>query len=391
MRVAIDTSFLAMPPSGTGVYLRALLRELPRLDPTLDLIEISPSRSPLFGEGDSLARRMANRVAADPRLRRGAWELGGVAAAARRVQPDLLHIPSFAAPVVPTCPLVVTVHDVIPLMLPEYRASTAMRLHLAALTRTIGWASVVLTPSEAAAEAIATHLPVPRELIRVTPEAADESFAPASDLAAAKERVRHLGVRGRYVFNIAGFDARKNLPLMLEAFALAKSRIDEPLQLVIGGAPHTGNESVFPPVEPVIARLGIASSVVLTGRVSDADRLALYQAADLYVTPSIAEGFGLTALEAMACGVPVIVANRSSLPEVVGDGGWHVEPNSADLSSLMRLVLTNPAVAADLHGRGIVRAAEFSWQRTAALTLSAYREALLMPRLRTPRRMSKGD
>ena len=391
MRVAIDTSFLAMPPSGTGVYLRALLRELPKLDPRLELIEIAPSRVPLFGEGDSLACRLANRVAADPRLRRGAWELGGVSAAARRVQPDVLHIPSFAAPVIPTCPLVVTIHDVIPLMLPEYRASAAMRLHLAALTRTIGWASLVLTPSDAAAETIAAHLPVPRDLIRVTPEAADESFTPAENPVAAKEQVRKFGIAGRYVFNIAGFDARKNLPLLLEAFAIVKRHVDEPLQMVIGGAPHTGNEVVFPPLEPVIKRLGLETSVVLTGRVSDAERLALYQAADLYVTPSIAEGFGLTALEAMACGVPVIVANRSSLPEVVGDGGWHAEPNSGDLSSLMRLVLTNPAVAADLRGRGLVRAAEFSWERTAALTLAAYREALLMPRLRTPRRMPKGD
>lgn len=390
VRAAIDARFLAMPPSGTGVYLAALLRELPKLDPSLELIEIAPNANRPVSRDESIGRRMTREVIDDPRVQRGVWELGGVAAAACRARPDVLHIPSFAAPVLSPCPLVVTVHDVIPLMLPEYRASVAMRAHLAALSRTIGWASLVLAPSESAASDIARHLPVPRELIRVTPEAADESFVPTADPIAAREHVRHLGVTGRYVFNIAGLDARKNLPMLLEAFAMLKARISEPIQLVIGGAAHSGNQSVFPPLEPAIKRLGIESSVVLTGRVSDADKLALYQAADLYVTPSLAEGFGLTALEAMACGVPVIVANRTSLPEVIRDGGLHAEPNLASLASLMRLVLSNPGAAADLRERGLVRAAEFSWTRTAALTLDAYHEAASMPRPMIPRRMSKG-
>jgi glycosyltransferase involved in cell wall biosynthesis len=390
VRVAIDASFLSMPPSGTGVYLAALLRELPNLDPELELIEIAsePAREPVAGA--ALPKRIVGKIAADPRVRRGAWELGGSSIAARNAKPDVLHIPSFAAPIVPPCPLVVTVHDVIPLMLPEYRASAAMRVHLAALSRTIGWASLVLTPSEAAARDIAALLPVPRALIRVTPEAAGPDFKPVPDPVAAKERVRHLGITGRYIFNIGGLDARKNLSVLLEAFAILRARLDEPVQLVIAGAAHTGNPSVFPPLTPHIRRLNLESAVVLPGRVSDADKIALHQAADLYVTPSLAEGFGLTALEAMASGAPAIVANRTSLPEVIGDGGLHVEPRAANLASLMQLILTNPAVAADLRERGLARAAEFSWRKTAELTLAAYREASQLPRQLTPRRMSKG-
>ena len=391
MRVAIDTNFLAMPPSGTGAYLSALLRELPNLDPELELIEIAPDATPRPDGEASLTRRIAARVAADPRARRGAWELGGSAIAARKVRPDVLHVPSFAAPIVPPCPLVVTVHDVIPLIFPEYRASAAMRVHLTALTRTIGWASLVLTPSESAARDIVERLPVPRDLIRVTPEAADASFIPEPDASIARERVRHLGVTGRYVFNIGGLDARKNLPTLLDAFAMLRARLEEPIQLVIGGAPHTGNSAVFPSLAPHIERLGLGSSVVLPGRLSESDKLTLHQAADLYVTPSLAEGFGLTALEAMACGAPVIVANRTSLPEVIGDGGLHVELDAANIASLMRLVLMNASVAADLRERGIERASEFSWRKTAALTLAAYHEAAAMPRLLRPRRVSKGD
>lgn len=390
MRVAIDASFLTMPPSGTGVYLAALLRELPNLDPALELIEITPPPVREPGEDESLTRRIAGRFASDPRVRRGAWELGGSSIAARRAKPDVLHIPSFAAPIVPPCPLVVTVHDVIPLMLPEYRASPAMRVHLAALVRTIGWASLVLTPSESAANDIAEHLPVPRELIRVTPEAASEAFKPSPNLAAAREHVRRLGITGRYVFNIGGLDARKNLPVLLEAFAMVRARMEEPVQLAIGGAAHTGNQAVFPPLEPHIRRLNLELAVVLLGRVSEEDKVALHQAADLYVTPSLAEGFGLTALEAMASGAPVIVANRTSLPEVIGDGGLHAEPVPAQLASLMQLILENAAVAADLRERGMGRAAEFSWRKTAESTLAAYHEAAAMPRLLTPRRMPKG-
>jgi glycosyltransferase involved in cell wall biosynthesis len=145
---------------------------------------------------------------------------------------------------------------------------------------------------------------------------------------------------------------------------------------VIAGERHSANPAVFPPVQPLIAELGLASKVVLTGRIPDEHKLALMQGAALYVTPSLYEGFGLTALEAMACGIPTIASNRTSFPEVVGDGGLLVEPRVPEVAAAIREVLTSTELANQLRDRGLRRAAEFSWRATAEQTATIYRELL---------------
>jgi glycosyltransferase involved in cell wall biosynthesis len=234
----------------------------------------------------------------------------------------------------------------------------------------------VLTPSCAAARDIERVLKIPSSRIRVTPEAAGSEFRPAENPTAIREQLVRLGVTGRYIFNVGGLDARKNVPVLLEAFAQVRARLDEPLQLVVAGARHSDNPAVFPPLDPVVDRLGIRPHVLLPGRISEEEKLALYQGAALYATPSLYEGFGLTALEAMACGVPTIAANRTSLPEVVGDGGILAEPTAEALAAAMLEVLTDPLRTSKLRERGISRAAGFTWTRTAELTLDAYREVI---------------
>ncbi len=376
----MDGSFLLLPPSGTGTYLRSLAKALVRVEPDLDLALLVPG---LRSQDPRNTVMMAPAGEADgrglprfDRFRRLTWDLVGVALAARRTRPDLLHVPHATPPVGSGLPLVLTIHDVIPLVLPAYRTSRAMRLRLAALRRAAPRARMVLTPSRAAADDIERLLAVPRSRIRVTPEAATADHMPATNPDACRAVAARYGIQGRYLFNVGGLDARKNLPVLLEAFARAKPRLREPAQLVIAGAPHTSNPAVFPPLAPVVERLGLAEEVVLTGFVSDADKLALYQGAALYVTPSLYEGFGLSALEAMACGVPTIAANRTSLPEVVGDGGLLIEPEPDALAATMVEILNTPALAATLRERGLARAATFTWDRTARLTLDAYREVL---------------
>jgi len=251
-----------------------------------------------------------------------------------------------------------------------------MRVNLAIMRRTVQGAQLILTPSAAAANDIAQVLAIPRQRIRVTPEAASEEYRPSTDLVADRAVARRFGVTERYIFNVGGFDQRKNLPGLLEAFAQVRHQLAEPVKLVIAGAPHSDNQTVFPPIAPIIDRLGLGDAVVLPGRISDADKLALYRGAALYATPSLYEGFGLTALEAMACGIPTIAANRSSLPEVVGDGGLLVEPDAPSFAAAMTEVLNDSQLAFRLRERGVARSADFSWQKTARLTRDAYDEVL---------------
>ena len=199
---------------------------------------------------------------------------------------------------------------------------------------------------------------------------------PATDDTARSLVAATWGVHGRYLFNIGGFDRRKNLPLLIEAFAAAVPSLDDDVQLLIAGAPHTGNERVFPPLEPVIRQHGLDGRVVLTGRVSNEERTALYQAAHVYITPSEYEGFGLTPLEAMACGVPAIVADRTSLPEVVGDAGLCVEPAVDELARAIVSLMKDDALHDGLARRSLARARTFTWAEAARQTTEVYREAL---------------
>ena len=374
MRVALDAGFLDLPASGTGTYVRALAAALEAGYPELDLRLLRPGweTAPAGGR----PRGPFGRLRHDPRFARFAWDAVGVVRAARTLHPDLLHVPHFSAPVVTSCPLVVTIHDVVPLVLPAYRASPRMRTYLALMRRTVRRARLVLTPSRAAADDVSRLLAIPPDRIRVTPEAAGPEFTPGGDPRSLAEVRARFGLGARYVFNVGGVDVRKNLLALIEAFARALPRLTEPAHLVIAGAPHSANPAIFPPLAPVVERHGLAAHVRLLGRVSEADKLALYRGAALYVTPSRYEGFGLTALEAMACGVPTIAANRTSLPEVVGDGGLLVPPEPDPLAAAIVAVLDTPALAAGLARRGLARAREFSWDRTARLTVEAYREVL---------------
>lgn len=372
MRIAIDGQFLALPPSGTGTYLQQLLAELPTVAPADELIVVDPATE---GRKSRSWQAIPKALRGDPRFRRFIWEIAGFKATAKMRSPDLMHIPSFAAPWYSSVPFVVTIHDVIPFVLPEYRASRAMRLHLSLMRRTTRDAALVLTPSQAAAEDIVRVLDIKPEKIRITPEAADPRCVPLADRQLPESLRTRLNIEGPFVFTVAGLDVRKRIDLLIEAFAAALPALPPGTRLVIGGKAHSGNPAVYPPIQPVIERSEVADRVVVTGWLSDEEKIALYQAATVYASPSIYEGFGLTPLEAMACGTPVIVADRTSLPEVVGDAGLLVEPEIlAFRDALVRLVNDEP-LRADFSARGLQRATQFTWKKTAELTSAAYHEA----------------
>ena len=362
-RVAFDAGFLALPPSGIGSYVEGLLDALALRD-DVDVHTVSPP---------SAMKRLGDRAM------RMSWDAGGVELAriARARHVDLLHVPALSAPVWTGVPLVVTIHDVIPFVLPEYRASRAMRVYLELMRRTVRRARVVLTPSVAASGEITRVLGVPNDRLRVTPLAVDPDLCPAEDVDQVRRQLAdQLGVRGRYFLHIAGFDRRKNVPLLVRAFARALPQLADDVVLVLAGTPHTDNPTVFPPVEPVIEAEGVGDRVILTGRISSDQRRWLYQGAYGYVTPSVYEGFGLTPLEAMSSGVPVIAAKRTSLPEVIGDAGMLVEPELGEVANALVRLATDKPVRDELARLGLERSRAFTWERTARLTVDAYREAL---------------
>jgi glycosyltransferase involved in cell wall biosynthesis len=180
------------------------------------------------------------------------------------------------------------------------------------------------------------------------------------------------GLHGPYVLYVGALEPRKNIPGLLRAFV--RLRADFPdLTLALGGSPRWK----FAEIPRALEELALEPVVRFTGYIADSDLPALYSAAAAFCFPSFYEGFGLPVLEAMACGTPVVCSNTSSLPEVAGDAALLVEPrDEVALTEAIARVLTDEALAEDLRERGLKRAASFSWDRTAELTLAVYRSVL---------------
>ncbi|HXX78658.1 MAG TPA: glycosyltransferase family 1 protein, partial [Ktedonobacteraceae bacterium] len=276
----------------------------------------------------------------------------------------------------PGLPSVITIHDVIPLRLPEYRTDPKMKAYLQLITRAAHKATLIITVSQHAKKDIMDALKLPADRIRVIYEAAGEEYQLISDQAILSRMRAHYGLKGRYILYLGGLDQRKNVLQLVRAFAHLHKRIGDPeLQLLIAGNPDKKRGPLFPDPRPVAADLGITDQIIYRF-VEEEDKPAIYSGASVFVFPSLYEGFGLTPLEAMSCGTPVICSNRTSLPEVVGDAAIVLDPdNIHEMVEAMYSVLTNSTLRADLQVRSLQRATQFNWRKTASETIATFEEA----------------
>jgi glycosyltransferase involved in cell wall biosynthesis len=363
--LGFDGLFLEQPMTGAGQYATQLWHAL--------AADAGPFQARLLTPAPTQLPRKARKIA---------WDQVGLPRAASRSGAALVHVPYFAAPLRQRVPYIVTVQDVIPLRLPHYGGSAQMRAYLRLVSRAARKARLVLTDSEHARGDIERELGIPAERLRVVPLAVSDHFRPVTtdaDAAQVADTLRRHQLTRPFVLNVGGFDRRKRLPVVVRGFAAALTQLEDAYDLVIAGAPHTENTELYPPLEPLIRELGLTERVRLVGFVSEDDKRDLYRAASAFVFASESEGFGLTPLEAMACGAPVICSRRSSLPEVVGDAGLLIEPEPRAVAEALTQLLGSPELRRELRGRALAQAAAFSWRRTADMTLDAYNEALAAP------------
>jgi glycosyltransferase involved in cell wall biosynthesis len=296
----------------------------------------------------------------------------GIALYARRLGLDLVHDPTGAmALLLARAPRVLTIHDAIPYVYPQTSTRLDWLIYRVWLPLAVRAASAVITDSAHSREDILTHLPVAPERVAVVPLAADRRFRPLP-LAQVEPVLRHYGLQRPYILYVGALESRKNLPRLLEAYALLRAWSPRWRLMIVGAAKWK-----FSPIFDAVQRLGLEGHVDFTGYVADEHLPALYAGADLFAFPSLYEGFGLPVLEAMACGAPVVTSNTSSLPEVAGDAALLVDPTDVrQIAQAMWLVLSQPALAAELRARGLARAAQFTWKRTARETIAVYERVL---------------
>jgi glycosyltransferase involved in cell wall biosynthesis len=390
MRIGFNTLFLERPETGSGQYTRHLLEVLAKVDPTNEYLLFGPGPAPTVSESQLLTSNPSASLRTGfqspiSNLQSPTCNLGENLAklwfeqvsfprACRHL--NLAHVPYFASPLFPTVPTVVTIHDLIPLILPAYRGAPLVRLYTRLVAAAARKVEAIITVSQASGRDIVRYLHIPSERIHVTYEAAGETFQPVEDedqLAAIRQK---YALPERYLLYLGGFDQRKNLPSLLRAFALLVNKHKQ-ARLVIAGQLPGRDSPLFPDPRRLVRELDIEERVIFTGWMPEEDKPALLSGATAFVFPSLYEGFGLPPAEALACGTPVIASNRSSLPEVVGEGGILVEPTDVEaLAEAMEALLVDGALRAELRQKALAQATRFSWRQTALKTLAVYREVV---------------
>jgi glycosyltransferase involved in cell wall biosynthesis len=355
LRVAIDGEGLSRPEAGVGVYTTEILRGLAEVAP-VDLTVYTPA-GVAPPEGIPSARRSTFPFAGRHLL----WSN-----ALRRSGADVFFGCIGQLPLGGVwMPSVVTVHDLAIYRNPEWFPDGQWLSVQHVVPRSLRRADRVICVSNSTARDVEAFLGVPHERLRVVPLGVDQVFRPQPAEVIAELR-RRLDLPERFCLFLSTVEPRKNLPVLLDAWA----HLDHRLPLVVAGS--TGWRA-----QEIEAKLERASGDVRRlGTVARRDLPALYSAAVCLCHPAWYEGFGLPPLEAMACGTPVVVSDRSSLPEVVGDAGLLVDPaDPGAWTEALERVLDDEELRHDLEQRGRARAASFTWARTADETWRVLQEA----------------
>jgi glycosyltransferase involved in cell wall biosynthesis len=294
---------------------------------------------------------------------------------------DLFHAPCLTAPLYLNCPLVVTVHDMIWSFPQQFSKNGSrsikrklMERYNYAIPKTaIKRASAIITVSHAARESIVEHSGLKADHIFVTYEAASPSFKQIKAEQSIESVRQKYKLPPDFIFAIGSADPRKNINALVQAYVLLSQELKEKYPLLIVWTHSLLTDELSQKIE----ELGLTKYVRFLRQVSTDDLVLLYNVASLFVFPSLYEGFGLPLLEAMACGVPVIASNNSSIPEIVGEAALLFEAqDTQSLSSLIEQVLTDDILNARLQKAGLARSAEFAWEKCAQETLMVYKQVL---------------
>ncbi len=346
--VVLDLRMVRGTPHGISRYAAALARHLPLVAPDLQILALRSN--PAVDDAGTM-RAVAPFLSPLEQV-----ELP-IRLALRR--PDLFHATSFSVPRLAPCPLVVTLHDAIHLAVKE-ESSAFKRAYYRHIVRPAALrARALVAVSSFAQQELARHLDIPASRFTVIANGIDERFRPPAADEIARVRARH-GLAERFALYVGNAKPHKNLGVVLAAARALSGRI--PIVIAGEGTREAGEA---------------APGVHALGEVPDAELPALYAASAAFVFPSLYEGAGLPALEAMACGAPVVAARAASMPELLGDAAlWFDPSDAAGLAALIERVCNDEGLRRERSERGAERARLFNWRDCAKRTADVYRRAL---------------
>jgi glycosyltransferase involved in cell wall biosynthesis len=388
MRIGLDARWIFPEITGIGSYTRELIRHLALADPENDYVLLFADEALRDRTcRDCLPQAPAN--VSSVRVPYGLFSPAGqvrMPGVIRRLKLDVFHSPNYMIPLAAfprrgrrpgAARAVVTIHDLIPLIFPDYVPRSRKRrlffLYRWLMRDIARRADVIITVSRASRADVIRHLGLPSERhgrVAVVTEGVSPRFQPPPERPAPPRDAP------RTILWVGRADPYKNLAVLIEAFARLRGQVRLDVRLKLVGPP----DARYPEADRLARQLGVAPHIERAGYLADDALVRAYQEADVFALPSRYEGFGLTVLEAMACGVPVVCSNKGSLPEVAGQAAILVQPSDVvGLSEALKRVLLDPRTARDMRRRGLERARTFTWDQTARQTLDAYRLAMTPP------------
>ncbi len=363
MRIGIDARIVHYSRAGIGQYTRQLIQSLSEIahEDEFLIFQSRKDRTTLVDRPNF--RRWPLWTPSHHRLEQFTLPLEMAL-----TDLDLLHSPDFIPPFRRHCKSVITIHDLAFLLFPNFLTRESARYY-GQIDVAARHTDHIVAVSESTKRDIVRLVGASERKITVIYEAANPIYRPLEGVDAAGWVRGKYRIPGGFVLFVSTIEPKKNLPTLLQAFRQLSDTYHVKTKLVVVGEQGWLFEEVFKTVQ----KLKLDDDVIFLGRVPLEELLWLYNAAQVLVHPALYEGFGLTPLEAMACGTPVIVSNVSSLPEVVGDAGLLVDPKDAEgFAVAMWRVLRDPALRQELRQKGLCRARKFSWEKTARETLALY-------------------
>ncbi len=372
MHIAINGWFWAQKSTGSGQYLRQLLAHLPLVAPELEISLILPPHLPAPGDIPAGVRAIeTGRRRRTSKLGKVRFEQRVFPRAARAIGADIAHVPYWGTPLACPIKLVTTVLDVVPLLYPIYSQGLFTNLYTSLVSAAARGSNHIITISETAKIDIEEQLRIAEEDISVTYLAPDERFHPRLGTEEDEAVRAKYDLPERFVLYLGGFDWRKQVNTLLLAYTYVGEADGDTFPLVIAGREPVYDDRLFPDLRAYSRRLNIDDYLRWIGFVDEADKPALYRLADVFVVPSLYEGFGLTALEAMKSGTAVITSNAIVFEEILEDAAYIVNNAREMAGAIIALLIQQPLRDAMIN-QGLALASNYSWRKTAQETAAVY-------------------
>jgi len=376
VHIAINGWFYDQETTGSGQYLRQLLWHLPQAAPELRISLILPGHVAPPKQLPAGVRAISSGAA--PRWRRMGkiwFEQQSFPQLAREAGADIAHVPYWGTPLRCSVKLVSTILDVIPLLYPIYNRGFFTSLYTAMVGAAARGSSHIITISETAKVDIEQELQIAEQRISVTYLAPDSRFHPQLGAEGDEALRAKYGLPEQFVLYLGSYDWRKQVNRLLLAYTYVCDALGDAAPLVLAGRVPRADGALFPDLRAYSQQLGIQENVLWLGEVAEADKPALYRLADVFVFPSLYEGFGLMALEALASGTPVVASDAIVFEELLEDAAFIVH-NARGMAGAILALLNQPPLRETMVNQGLALASHFSWSKTAEATVAVYEQLL---------------